>query len=245
MGPSGSGKTTLLSLAGGLLRPSSGRITLADIVITDLNEKKLPLVRLKHVGFIFQSFNLLSALTVLENVRLVLDLAGVSKKQARERAMALLKKEGLAGKINRFPREISGGEAQRVSIARALVNDPDIILADEPTANLDAKNGHKIMMLLKELAREKNKAVVIVSHDQRVVDVADRVLWLEDGKLQDKPKSKESMARDPVCQLLADPADTEFTINYQGREFFFCSKECYDKFNEEPKKYAGEQRRVN
>jgi len=240
MGPSGSGKTTLLSMAGGLLRPTSGQITLADIVITELSEKELPLVRLKHIGFIFQSFNLLSALTVLENVRLVLDLAKVDKKQAREQAITLLEKEGLGDKINRFPNEISGGEAQRVSIARALVNDPDIILADEPTANLDSKNGHRVMMLLKELAQEKGKAVVIVSHDQRVVDVADRVLWLEDGKLQDKPKSRESLVRDPVCQLLVDSEEAEFTIDYQGRKFFFCSQECHDKFKQTPNKYVSQ-----
>ena len=194
MGPSGSGKTTLLSMAGGLLRPTSGQITLSGQVLTNLSEQELPLVRLKYVGFIFQSFNLLSALTVVENVRLVLDLAGVGRKEAHQKAVALLEKEGLADKINRFPKELSGGEAQRVSIARALVNDPEVILADEPTANLDSKNGHKVMMLLKELAREKNKAVVIVSHDQRIIELADRVLWLEDGKLQE---SKELLARLP------------------------------------------------
>lgn len=237
MGPSGSGKTTLLSVAGGLLRPTSGEAWLVGKVITKLTEKELPLIRLRHIGFIFQSFNLLSALTAMENVRLILDLAGVERKEAIKRATALLEKEGLGDKINRFPRELSGGEAQRVSIARALVNNPDIILADEPTANLDSKNGHKVMMLLKGLAKEEGKSIVIVSHDQRIIDVADRVLWLEDGQLNDKQWSKEEMFRDPVCGLLVHTKDVEFNSTRKNKLYYFCSQECKDKFDKKPEEY--------
>lgn len=238
MGPSGSGKTTLLSIAGGLLRPTSGKVKLAGKPVTELTEKELPLVRLKHIGFIFQSFNLLSALTTMENVRLILDLAGAEKKEAHKKTAALLEKEGLGDKINRFPRELSGGEAQRVSIARALINDPDIILADEPTANLDSANGHKIMMLLKELAKEKGKSIVIVSHDQRIIDAADRVLWLEDGRLRGKKQSKEAMFRDPVCGLLVNTKETRFRLLYRNKAYYFCSQECQDKFSQRPEQYV-------
>lgn len=237
MGPSGSGKTTLLSVAGGLLQPTSGEVRLAGQTITGLTEKELPLLRLKHIGFIFQSFNLLSALTVLENVRLVLDLAGAEKRKTAKRATALLEEEGLGGKINRLPKELSGGEAQRVSIARALVNDPDIILADEPTANLDSVSGHKIMMLLKGLAKEKGKSIVIVSHDQRIIDVADRVLWLEDGRLSDRRRSPEEVFRDPVCGLLVNKRETKFSSVYKKKSYYFCSQKCKSKFLKKPEGY--------
>lgn len=236
MGPSGSGKTTFLSMAGGLLRPTSGEILLSGMNISSMSEDELPTVRLKHIGFIFQSFNLLSALTVLENVRLILDLAGADKKEATKKAISLLDKEGLLDKINRYPRELSGGEAQRVSIARALINDPDIILADEPTANLDSKNGHRVMMLLKELAKEKGKSIVIVSHDQRIIDVADRVLWLEDGRLRDKKMSKEEMFKDPICDLLVDKNEAEFYSDYNSERYYFCSEKCKNVFDENPDK---------
>ncbi len=148
MGPSGSGKTTLLSMLGALLKPTEGEIHLNGAVLSALSENRLPTVRLRHFGFIFQDFNLLSALTVLENVAIVAELAGVKRGAARQKATSLLAEFGLGERLNFLPEKLSGGEKQRVAIARALVNDPALILADEPTANLDSKIGHEIMRLL-------------------------------------------------------------------------------------------------
>ena len=182
MGPSGSGKTTLLSMLGALLKPTEGTIHLNGEVISALAENRLPDIRLRQFGFIFQDFNLLSALTALENVAIVAELAGMRNGAARKKAAALLTELGLGGRLNFLPEKLSGGEKQRVAIARALINDPALILADEPTANLDSKIGHEIMRLLRNIAREQGRSVVIVSHDQRIKDIADRVLWLEDGQ---------------------------------------------------------------
>jgi putative ABC transport system ATP-binding protein len=182
MGPSGSGKTTLLSMLGALLKPTEGTIHLNGEVISALAENRLPDIRLRQFGFIFQDFNLLSALTALENVAIVAELAGMRNGAARKKAAALLAELGLGGRLNFLPEKLSGGEKQRVAIARALINDPTLILADEPTANLDSKIGHEIMRLLRNIAREQGRSVVIVSHDQRIKDIADRVLWLEDGQ---------------------------------------------------------------
>ncbi len=182
MGPSGSGKTTLLSMLGALLKPTEGTIHLNGEVISALAENRLPDIRLQQFGFIFQDFNLLSALTALENVAIVAELAGMRNGAARKKAAALLAELGLGGRLNFLPEKLSGGEKQRVAIARALINDPSLILADEPTANLDSKIGHEIMRLLRNIAREQGRSVVIVSHDQRIKDIADRVLWLEDGQ---------------------------------------------------------------
>lgn len=184
MGPSGSGKTTLLSMSGALLKPTSGQIFINDLEITKLDEKSLPKIRLTNIGFIFQSFNLLSALTALENVQIIIELAGTGSEIAKKRAEEILKLLGLEKRMNFLPEKLSGGEKQRVSIARALANNPGIILADEPTANLDSKHGHEVMKLLHDVAKKENRTVVIVSHDQRIRDIADRVLWLEDGKLK-------------------------------------------------------------
>lgn len=184
MGPSGSGKTTLLSMLGALLKPTEGTIELNGTVISALKENRLPDIRLRQFGFIFQDFNLLSALTVLENVAVVAELAGARNGQARKKATAILTELGLGERLNFLPEKLSGGEKQRVAIARALVNDPALILADEPTANLDSKIGHEIMQLLRRTAKEQGRSVVIVSHDQRIKDIADRVLWLEDGQFK-------------------------------------------------------------
>ena len=184
MGPSGSGKTTLLSMLGALLKPSEGTIRLNRTVISALAESRLPEIRLKQFGFIFQDFNLLSALTTLENVAIVAELAGTRSREARRKATDLLKELGLGERLNFLPEKLSGGEKQRVAIARALVNDPALILADEPTANLDSKIGQEIMRLLRGIAKEQRRSVIIVSHDQRIKDIADRVLWLEDGEFK-------------------------------------------------------------
>lgn len=195
MGPSGSGKTTLLSMAGGLLKPTKGEIFVNNMEITTLNEEKLPKIRLANIGFVFQSFNLLTALTALENVQLVIELTGVKPEPARKKAEAILKQLGLEKRMNFLPEKLSGGEKQRVSIARALANDPEIILADEPTANLDSKHGHEVMMQLTKIAKEHKKSVVIVSHDNRIRDIADRILWLEDGKFKELAKMEADPAQ--------------------------------------------------
>ncbi|MCL5958087.1 MAG: ABC transporter ATP-binding protein, partial [Chloroflexi bacterium] len=184
MGPSGSGKTTLLTMAGGLLRPTSGLIEVAGAEISQLSDRQLSALRRDKVGFVFQCFNLLTALTALENVEIVLNLAGKSGAAARDKARSLLNQFGLSQRLHYRPQQLSGGEMQRVSIARALANEPLLVLADEPTANLDSQRGREVMELLRRVAKEESKTLVIVSHDQRIKDIADSVVWLEDGKLK-------------------------------------------------------------
>ena len=184
MGPSGAGKTTLLQVCGGLLRPTSGKVWLDGTEITTLSEKQLPPLRLSKIGFVFQAFQLLANLTALENVRLVLEAAGRSRGDADDRARALLTGLGLEDRLRALPATLSGGEKQRVAVARALANDPPLVLADEPTGNLDSRTGAAVMRLLDEAVRERGKAVLCVTHDHRVREFADRVLWIEDGRLQ-------------------------------------------------------------
>src|SRR3990170_324163 len=181
MGPSGSGKTTLLTIAGALLRPTRGTVRVCDDEITRIDERRLAAIRREKVGFIYQSFNLLEALTALENVRLVAADVPSNGATSRDRVLELMETLGLSHRLNALPKELSDGEKQRVAIARALAKNPALMLADEPTANLDAKRGHEVMELLRLKALEMNKAVVIVSHDHRIRDVADRMFWLEDG----------------------------------------------------------------
>jgi putative ABC transport system ATP-binding protein len=228
MGPSGSGKTTLLSMLGALLKPTEGKIHLNGDVISDLAENRLPDIRLRQFGFIFQDFNLLSALTALENVAIVAELAGSKNKAAREKAKTLLTDLGLAERLNFLPEKLSGGEKQRVAIARALVNDPALILADEPTANLDSKIGHDIMRLLRKIAKEQGRSVVIVSHDQRIKDIADRVLWLEDGQF----KEMVSMATDPVCGMTVEK-EKSLSAEWNGKMYYFCARGCREEFIKE------------
>ena len=225
MGPSGSGKTTLLSMMGGLLRPTGGTIHLDGTEISALTEARLPDIRLRQFGFIFQDFNLLSALSVLENVAIVAELAGAGGRVARDKAAALLTELGLGERLDFLPEKLSGGEKQRVAIARALINDPALILADEPTANLDSKIGHEIMRLLRGIAKEQGRSVVIVSHDQRIRDIADRVLWLEDGAFRDVV----TMATDPVCEMAVE-RERAVSAERDGETWFFCSRGCRDEF---------------
>jgi putative ABC transport system ATP-binding protein len=187
MGPSGAGKSTLLQLCGGLLRPTSGEVWVDGVEVTGLSEKRLPPIRLEKIGFVFQAFQLLANLTALENVRLVLEAAGRPRGDAETRARDLLSTLGLAHRLRVLPRTMSGGEKQRVAVARALANDPPLILADEPTGNLDSKTGAAVMELLLEAVRERGKAVLCATHDHRVRDVADRVVWIEDGRLTSAP----------------------------------------------------------
>jgi len=234
MGPSGSGKTTLLSMLGALLKPTDGTIQLNETTISDLTESRLPAIRLKQFGFIFQDFNLLSALTALENVAIVAELAGSKSGAARRKAASILIDLGLGERLNFLPEKLSGGEKQRVAIARALVNEPTLILADEPTANLDSKIGHEIMRLLRRIAKEQGRSVVIVSHDQRIKDIADRVLWLEDGEF----KETVIMAVDPVCGMSIE-RDKTIRGEWEGQAFYFCAQGCRDEFLNDPRKFIG------
>ncbi len=232
MGPSGSGKTTLLSIVGALLTPTSGTVKLAGEDVTVLSERDLPDIRLKHLGFIFQDFNLLSALSARENVELVLNLAGVKGAEATRRAEKILVDLGLGERLDFRPDKLSGGEKQRVAIARALANEPEILLCDEPTANLDSKIGHDIVRRLRAIAKEQERSVVIVSHDTRIREHADRVLWLEDGRF----KEVAGMAVDPVCGMSVEK-DQAVTKNYQGSDYYFCSAGCAREFEEDPGKF--------
>jgi putative ABC transport system ATP-binding protein len=228
MGPSGSGKTTLLLMLGALLKPSEGKISLDDDLVTALDERRLPAIRLRRIGFVFQDFNLLSALSAGENVALVATLAGVKDAAARTKAETLLSELGLGERLNFLPEKLSGGEKQRVSIARALINDPTLILADEPTANLDSKIGHEIMQLLRRIAREQDLSIVIVSHDDRIKVIADRILWLEDGQF----KEMATMATDPVCGMAVD-REKAVAGEWDGQTLYFCSRGCRTEFMDE------------
>lgn len=181
MGPSGSGKTTLLSIMGCILRPTSGSVRIQGKEVTGLSERKLPRIRLAHIGFIFQSFNLFPTLTAGENVELDLDLKGIRGREAKRRAEEVLGLVGLSEKYQTFPADLSGGQKQRVAIARALAREPQIILADEPTASLDSHSGRTVLSLLRQLALEQGRAVVIVTHDARTLSYADRIVQIEDG----------------------------------------------------------------
>jgi len=232
MGPSGSGKTTLLSMLGALLKPTDGEIHLNGAVISALAENRLPDIRLKQFGFVFQDFNLLSALTALENVSIVAELAGNKAAAARQKAASILTELGLGERLNFLPEKLSGGEKQRMAIARALINDPALILADEPTANLDSKIGHEIMRLLRRIAKEQGRSVVIVSHDQRIKDIADRVLWLEDGEF----KETVTMAIDPVCGMSVE-REKAISVEWDGKVYSFCAQGCRDEFVNDPQKF--------
>ncbi len=191
MGPSGSGKTTLLSILAGLLTPTQGKVYLLGEEITRLSRTKLARFRRQHIGFIFQDFNLFPALTAIENLEAALNVKGISGRQARRQAQDLLEQVGLADKTKLLPRNLSGGQKQRVAIARALTGHPQLIMADEPTAALDSHSGHTVMELLRQLAKEGGCTVLMVTHDPRIMDVADRIAYLEDGILkQEDGKSR-------------------------------------------------------
>ncbi len=200
MGPSGSGKTTLLTLTSGLLKPTSGSVKIDGIEITGLSQRELARIRLEKIGFIFQHFNLLSALTAIENVMIPLIIRGVNEKEARKKAEKILADFGLKNRINHKPEDLSGGEQQRVAIARAVISDPDLIIADEPTANLDSKKGREVMELIHAMVK-RGKAAIIASHDPRVEDFADRILRMEDGRMKsderrnNRKKNGEVLAR--------------------------------------------------
>ncbi|MEM0320403.1 MAG: ABC transporter ATP-binding protein [Candidatus Nezhaarchaeales archaeon] len=184
VGPSGSGKTTLLNLIGGLDKPTKGKIFVNDVDVTSLNERELAEYRLKMVGFVFQFYNLIPTLTALENVELPMALAGVPKSERRKRAFELLEMVGLEARASHKPDELSGGEQQRVAIARALANNPAIVLADEPTGDLDSKSARSLMNLVRRLNKENGQTFIIVTHDPIVVDACTRVYSIRDGRIE-------------------------------------------------------------
>jgi putative ABC transport system ATP-binding protein len=240
MGPSGSGKTTLLSMMGGLMRPTSGQVHIGDTEIWSLSESDLPRIRAHRIGFIFQAFNLLDALTVEENILLPAQLAPGGIAAAKGRMEELVARLDLADRRRAHPTQLSGGEKQRVAIARALINRAPLILADEPTGNLDSHKGIEVGMILHDLARDEGVSVVVVTHDPRVEDIADRVLWLEDGRIRDRKSETHSWVRDPVCGMRVDEWTAEHVLEHEGKRYVFCSQRCMDRFAEEPDAYGSE-----
>jgi len=186
-GPSGSGKTTLLSMLGCILRPSSGSLKMFGVETTAMHETELQHIRKKYVSFIFQGFNLFPALTAFENVMIILKLKGAVD-AVGQRTRDLLTTVGLSDRMNFLPRDLSGGQKQRVAIARALAADAPIILADEPTGNLDYTNGRKVMEILQKLAREQNRCVIVATHDNRIEDIFGRTFLMEDGRIIGKKR---------------------------------------------------------
>jgi len=183
MGPSGSGKTTLLSILGCILRASDGKLEILGEDVGSLPESELPRIRREAIGFVFQGFNLFPTLTAAENVALALDVRGIRGAAGQKRGEELLAEVGLAQKARSFPADLSGGQKQRVAIARALAGDPPILLADEPTAALDSTSGRTVIELLQRLAHKHGRAVVMVTHDPRVLTFGDRIIHLEDGRI--------------------------------------------------------------
>lgn len=191
MGPSGSGKTTLFNMIGGLDKPSSGSVFIDEIDISQLDAYELAWLRCRKIGYIFQTFNIIQVMTALENVTLPMIFAGVPDDEAREKGLALLDIVGLKERFQHKPFELSGGQQQRVAVARALANDPAIILADEPTGNLDLTTGEEIIKLLKMLSREKGVTIISATHDLKMLNVSDRVVWISDGRIEKIEKREE------------------------------------------------------
>ncbi len=192
MGPSGSGKSTLFNMIGALDRPSSGTIKVAGVTLNTLTSRELAYFRGKHIGYVFQQFNLLPAYNAIDNVAMPLIFNGWEQARAEERAKQILERVGLGHRMTHRPDELSGGQQQRVAIARALANEPAIILADEPTGNLDLHTGEEIINLLAELSRELGVTVISATHDHKMLATSDRILWIKDGK-KDRLERREDI----------------------------------------------------
>ena len=193
MGPSGSGKTTLFNMIGGLDKPTSGSVFIDEIDISQLDAYELAWLRCRKIGYIFQTFNIIQVMTALENVTLPMTFAGLPDDEARERGLELLDIVGLKKRFQHKPFELSGGQQQRVAVARALANDPAIILADEPTGNLDLTTGDEIIGLLKMLSKDKKVTIISATHDLKMLNVSDRVVWIADGRI-DKIEGREELS---------------------------------------------------
>jgi len=192
MGPSGSGKSTLFNMIGGLDKPSNGKVFIDEIDIAQLDAYELAWLRCRKIGYIFQTFNLIQVMTALENVTLPMTFAGMNNDDAVEKGLGLLKLVGLDTRFQHKPSELSGGQQQRVAVARSLANDPAIILADEPTGNLDLTTGEEIISLLKQLSREKGVTVISATHDIKMLNVSDQVVWIRDGRV-DKIENRDEL----------------------------------------------------
>ena len=201
MGPSGSGKTTLLSILGCILSPTSGIVRVNGEDVTDKSPEELAEVRRKHIGFIFQSYNLFPTLSALENVRIALDVIGRKGYQASQRAEEVLRDVGLGNRLKNYPSNLSGGEQQRVAVARAIAASPSVVLADEPTAALDSENGHAVMALLARIAKEQNRSVLAVTHDPRTLGYADRVVRIEDGLIVGEERRPQGLDAPEITDL--------------------------------------------
>ena len=193
MGPNGSGKSTLFNMIGGLDKPSSGKVFIDEVDIAQLDAYELAWLRCRKIGYIFQTFNLIQVMTALENVTLPMIFAGMHNDAAVEKGLELLEVVGLGDRFQHKPFELSGGQQQRVAIARAMANDPAIILADEPTGNLDLTTGEEIIELLKRLSEEKSVTVISATHDFKMLSVSDRVVWIRDGRI-DKVEEREQLS---------------------------------------------------
>lgn len=192
MGPSGSGKSTLFNMIGGLDKPTEGKVYIDEVDISGLDAYELAWLRCRKIGYIFQTFNLIPVMTALENVTLPMIFAGMTTQDALDKGVELLTLVGLGDRIRHKPLELSGGQQQRVACARALANDPTIILADEPTGNLDLKTGKEIIELLRHLNREKDVTIISATHDLKMLDVSDRIIWIRDGRV-DKIERREEL----------------------------------------------------
>ncbi len=193
MGPSGSGKSTLFNMIGGLDKPTAGKVFIDEVDIAQLDAYELAWLRCRKIGYIFQTFNIIQVMTALENVTLPMVFAGMNSDATVKKGMRLLEQVGLADRHSHKPFELSGGQQQRVAIARALANDPAIILADEPTGNLDLTTGEEIISLLKRLSQERRVTVISATHDIKMLNVSDRVVWIRDGRI-DKIEDREELS---------------------------------------------------
>ena len=201
MGPSGSGKTTLLSILGCIMTPTSGELSVAGTKTAGLSPDELAVLRRDHIGFIFQSYNLFPTLSALENVRIALDVRGQKGYEAARRCEEVLREVGLGHRLRNFPGNLSGGEQQRVAVARAIVSSPSIVLADEPTAALDGENGNAVMELLARIAHEQGRSVLAVTHDPRTLPYADRVVRIEDGLIVGEERRPEGLDAPEITDL--------------------------------------------
>jgi len=193
MGPSGSGKSTLFNMIGGLDKPTTGKVFIDEVDIAQLDAYELAWLRCRKIGYIFQTFNIIQVMTALENVTLPMVFAGLNNDAAVDKGMELLDLVGLGDRFNHKPFELSGGQQQRVAVARALANDPAIILADEPTGNLDLTTGEEIISLLKRLSQDRGVTVISATHDFKMLNVSDRVIWIRDGRV-DKIENREELS---------------------------------------------------